>query len=917
MRCLPLILGLCCALMLTVASAQERPPRERIDLPVDFAAGELAALFATNTASGFIEVPDGGIAGGPALAPQGNAQMIHILSATNFSGSQAAYRIALFFRWEATTEDDGGFALALGVAGDPADSGFTLDDGELAMGAEGAIYGFRAGLTNGGENLVRLSYVNATTESDFYAAGDYPGDTVSLIPGNWYQLEIVTTTFQLWLREITVNLYAAGDDGTRGDLVASGTVEPWLANRPLHEDAGVHLMFGSAGAGRGIGVVDSLNTTADMAPIDIQTAAENGVIEFEDLGDFPPGSEVVLRALPDEGYVFARWSGDLRGTENPVLITVDERLQITAVFAPAQPFAHTITVDPSVEHQTITGFGTGLNTFDGGFLEENVYTDEFVDFYVNRFGATVIRFDIWSGVFDSVEGVDYESFSPEEISYEDFVTDGELVGRRDRAMGYIRFMQRAKALNPEIKLIGAVWSPPGWMKTNGSWNGGGSLRPEKYAHFAHYLGAWLAWLKEEYGLELYALSPQNELAFEQSFGSCFYTPEQFRDMLKVLGPQLEADGFGDVLIYGPEDMTLDTSRFMSYVNAVMDDPEAAPHLDVFASHGYVDGVLSGNDPDANSVLWRRLEPFNREFWMTETSGEARSWGDYVFKSNNGDWLRGAFTGLAGKIHNSLQFGNVSVFNYWQISERIGVHGANTFSLMWEFEWTKKLPAAMHYYRYIRPGAVRIGATPSGDASRVDVTAWHHADQQTMTLVILNRNVNTAQLTLDLGDGPLPARLYMFRTNEDDQFRRLGSVAVVDGAASLDVPAQSQVTLVGGYGETPAAEWRRDLYLGTMAFETGGTGWSLHPVFGWVWLDFKPWVFSEVHGWWYLAGRYDEAAGLSLFDQSYGWLFTREGWENAFVVLATGERITFDPTTRWPNRVFIREEGTEWPEGGQP
>jgi uncharacterized repeat protein (TIGR02543 family) len=41
---------------------------------------------------------------------------------------------------------------------------------------------------------------------------------------------------------------------------------------------------------------------------------------------------VTLEAVPEEGYVFARWSGDLTDTDNPTSITVDDDARVTAHF---------------------------------------------------------------------------------------------------------------------------------------------------------------------------------------------------------------------------------------------------------------------------------------------------------------------------------------------------------------------------------------------------------------------------------------------------------------------------------------------------------------------------------------------------------------------------------------------------------
>ena len=81
-----------------------------------------------------------------------------------------------------------------------------------------------------------------------------------------------------------------------------------------------------------------------------------------------------------------------------------------------------------------------------------------------------------------------------------------------------------------------TWSPPGWMKTNGSVGGGdkdpskNKLRPDMRAEFAEFCVAYVRALKEA-GIGLYGLSLQNEMYFSQDFASCQYTSQEMVDLI--------------------------------------------------------------------------------------------------------------------------------------------------------------------------------------------------------------------------------------------------------------------------------------------------------------------------------------------------------------------------------------------------
>ncbi|MCH2059487.1 MAG: cadherin domain-containing protein [Verrucomicrobiales bacterium] len=65
-------------------------------------------------------------------------------------------------------------------------------------------------------------------------------------------------------------------------------------------------------------------------------------------GNYPLGTRVIVSASPDPGYVFAEWQLDAQGSDNPLALTMDENLTISATSGPD-------TRDPD---------GDGLSNFD-------------------------------------------------------------------------------------------------------------------------------------------------------------------------------------------------------------------------------------------------------------------------------------------------------------------------------------------------------------------------------------------------------------------------------------------------------------------------------------------------------------------------------------------------------------------------
>ncbi len=58
------------------------------------------------------------------------------------------------------------------------------------------------------------------------------------------------------------------------------------------------------------------------------------IIQAKSTTDYPIGTTVQLTAIPEDGWVFMEWSGDLQGSENPMTVTIDQTMTIIAKFLP-------------------------------------------------------------------------------------------------------------------------------------------------------------------------------------------------------------------------------------------------------------------------------------------------------------------------------------------------------------------------------------------------------------------------------------------------------------------------------------------------------------------------------------------------------------------------------------------------------
>ncbi len=101
-------------------------------------------------------------------------------------------------------------------------------------------------------------------------------------------------------------------------------------------------------------------------------------------GVYTDGSIITVSAIPEEGFEFTGWSGDLSGTANPTIITMNSNKSIIATFAELPPEIFTLTTN-------VSGQGSiSLNPAGGSYDEGTVVT-------VSAIPDEGYMFDSWSG----------------------------------------------------------------------------------------------------------------------------------------------------------------------------------------------------------------------------------------------------------------------------------------------------------------------------------------------------------------------------------------------------------------------------------------------------------------------------------------------------------------------------------------
>lgn len=106
-------------------------------------------------------------------------------------------------------------------------------------------------------------------------------------------------------------------------------------------------------------VYQSHNYVANFNPILSQnytlsmTASNGTAIRSPNQVAYTPGSQVTITATPVSGYLFAGWSGDASGTQNPLTVTMTGNKAVTANFSAIPPSTYTVSL-PARTGGTVT-----------------------------------------------------------------------------------------------------------------------------------------------------------------------------------------------------------------------------------------------------------------------------------------------------------------------------------------------------------------------------------------------------------------------------------------------------------------------------------------------------------------------------------------------------------------------------------
>ncbi len=322
-----------------------------------------------------------------------------------------------------------------------------------------------------------------------------------------------------------------------------------------------------------------------------------------------------------EGSAISSWvtSGDERFAPTP---------QATWSPSPTAPGSDQIQLNPGAKFQEILGFGgafTDATCYMFNQLAPPAREQLFHEmFHPSEMGLNVGRVCVGSS-----------DYSTKVYSFDDGEADPQLTRfsiEHDREY-ILPMLRQARQTNPEMFLFSSPWSPPGWMKFNGSMLGG-SMRQYYFAVYAQYYLKFLQAYAAE-GAPVQALTTQNEVDTDQDgkMPACSWPQEyEIKFVRDHLGPLLGSTETPTKIwildhnynLWGRVMDSLEDEKLRKYTNAVawhgyVGTPDMISRVhDAFpeAEMHWTEGGPDYKDPDYLTDWWK---------WGRTFSGILRNW----------------------------------------------------------------------------------------------------------------------------------------------------------------------------------------------------------------------------------------------------------------------------------------------------
>lgn len=383
----------------------------------------------------------------------------------------------------------------------------------------------------------------------------------------------------------------------------------------------------------------------------------------------------------------------------------------------------TLVINTNERYQTIESFGASGAWWAqdvGGWDDQN--RNRMIELLFDQntgIGLSLYRHNIGGGSVDDIidpwRGT--ETFEVDKGVY-DWSRDANAIWvlKAAYAVGVEQFVVFANSPTGRMTISG---------KANGHQDGDSNLREDMVEDFAQYLVDVTRHLRDDEGIPVGWISPINEPQWDwqpsKGQEGCHYTTGEILAVTRALLDAIETNGL-DVKVSAPEAGEWKFAQVYAQT-LFSDDPEVAARLDHFAIHSYWSEFKS----KLSFMSFMSREYPDIKVWMTE-------WTEMV---QGRDYGMDSALVMANVIHDDIVLAGVTSWQYWIAVSKYNFRDGLIYTDEYKqnIRETKRLWAMGNFSRFIRPGAVRVGATSDHEGLRV--SAYTTPDGGGLVVVAIN------------------------------------------------------------------------------------------------------------------------------------------------------------------------------------
>ena len=450
-----------------------------------------------------------------------------------------------------------------------------------------------------------------------------------------------------------------------------------------------------------------------------------------------------------------------------------------------------VNITPMNAHQSIDGFGAGIKrkTEDLYELEESL-RNQIEAYCFEDLEVNMIRFFVYHDLEPSNDNNDPYVLDESQLDWTRYDSDPN----QSRTRYVAEALQNAFSLsnNGFDHVIGNCNSAPGWLKTNGQHNNGGTLISGGESEYSEFLIAFLQGMKSRYDIDVTAISPTNEPDYEVSYESMNTPPSQLASIILNLNERLTTAQLDHVKIISPECFRVENTNnsavsTTNYITDMFSSPEVVSAIDVVATHTYAD---SGHNANWNSL---KTASQNKPVWVTESANLHSTDQSMTDAANYIKWMLKGFSE-----------GGMTAYMMHLFYEEADSDGYSSL-VAWDANGTIILPKRYHTFKHfsnlIKKGYRVIDSqTIEGD---IIVGSFISPDQTKIILQLFNEG-DSQDFSIDVPIGTTNISHYVTSNTENDNFSMHNDISFNIGSryTSISIPPMSLHSVI--YTINPSA-----------------------------------------------------------------------------------------------------------------